>query len=294
MEKAILKTLAYADIFDYPLKAYEIHKWLIGTKATFQQVEKALLRLDKKSKVKSKKDYFFLNGKDKLVRKRHKREKESKRFLWRAKFSAWFLHFIPTIKLVGISGGLSLNNAESSDDIDLFLVTAKGRIWLSRFLIIFILDIMGVRRKAKMKANQAGGKICPNILLEENKLEQINKDLFVAHEVLQMKVLWQRDGIYKKYLEVNSWAFDFLPNWLDGSIKNQELRIKLKKRNSLFLLLNSIADIFETMTKWFQLWIMIKPQGMERIENGALYFHPNDIRLQVLKEYKTRLKTISP
>ncbi len=295
MEKAILKTLIYADIFDYPLKAYEIHKWLIARKATFQQVEKALIRLSQKSKVKSKKGYFFLDGRDKLIRIRQQREKQSKRFLWKAKFSVWFLRLFPTIKLVGISGGLALNNAESGDDIDLFLVTAKNRIWICRILIIFILDMIGIRRKVGMSADQAAGKICTNILVEEDKLEQVNKDLFVAHEVLQMKVLWQKDNIYSKYLADNTWAFDFLPNWR-GSLSSESggIEYKSKRRqkehnfNPIFL--DSLLNFLEQLAKKFQLWYMKSPKGMERIGDGVLYFHPNDIRAEILSDYIQKLR----
>lgn len=206
MERAIIKTLTYADIFDYPLLAYEIHKWLISKKASLRQVEKALDRLNIKG-------YYFLPGRQNIVRKRYLREKQSKKFLNKAKFASWFLKFIPTLKLIGISGGLALNNADKNDDIDLFLITAKNRLWITRLLVILILDFWGMRRKVKMSKDEASGKLCPNILLEEDQLEQKNKDLFTAHEVLQMKVIWQRGNIYKKYLEDNNWAFKFLPNW---------------------------------------------------------------------------------
>lgn len=50
--------------------------------------------------------------------------------------------------------------------------------------------------------------------------------------------------------------------------------------------------IVENLAKRFQLWYMKKPKGMERIEDGAVYFHPNDIRSQILKEYRLRLKSL--
>src|SRR5688572_27605672 len=119
MEKAILKTLIYADLFEYPLKVYEVHKWLIGKKSNLKQVEKALIRLKEKRKIKSKKDYFFLLGRESLLKKRQIREKHSQRYLVKAKICVWFLRLLPNLKLVGISGGLALKNAEKGDDIDL-------------------------------------------------------------------------------------------------------------------------------------------------------------------------------
>ena len=300
MEQAILKTLIYADIFDYPLKAYEIHKWLIGRKAILRQVEKALQRLSQKGKVKSKLGYYFLPGKSRLVAKRLKRENESKKFFRKAKSVVWFLKFIPYIKLIGISGGVAMENADKTDDIDLFIITSKNGLWLTRILITTFLNSMGVRRKAGMKLSQVAGKLCLNILLEEDRLAQNKADIYLAHEVLQMKVLWQRNGIYQKYLEDNQWVFEFLPNWVGGARGPASSRSRRASsianapaatRREPFSL-SPLADLLENLAKKFQLKIMKKPVGMERIQDGALYFHPNDRRGEVLKEYKARIKTI--
>lgn len=216
MEKAILKTLIYADIFDYPLKAYEIHKWLIGRKAFLRQIDKALEKLRVKGKAERVKDYYFLKGKEGLIRKRHIREKQAHKFLLKAKIITWFLKIIPWIKLVGISGGLAMENAQKSDDIDLFIVTSKNRLWTVRLLVLGLLSVIGQRRKVGEKGRKIAGKICLNTLLEEDRLGQGKGDIYLAHEVLQMKVLWQKDGIYSRYLEDNNWVFRFLPNWISS------------------------------------------------------------------------------
>ena len=296
MEKAILKTLIYANIFDYPLKGYEIHKWLIGKQVSLRQIEKALDKLNQNKKTKRKKGYFFLLRRDGLVRKREQREKHSRKFLIKAKFCVWFLKIIPWIKLIGISGGLAMNNAGKTDDIDLILITSKNRLWLTRFLIIGILDFLRVRRKVKMKGNQVAGKLCINLLLEEDNLEQKNKDIYTAHEVLQMKILWERDGIYSKYLDDNSWAFKFLPNWIDSDMS---LRVPPKAgrgnliKNKDSHVASLLGMTMERLAKWIQLKIMRKPQGMERIEEGALYFHPKDTRSQVLDIYRQKARRFS-
>ncbi|MBI2018266.1 hypothetical protein HYS96_01030 [Candidatus Daviesbacteria bacterium] len=295
MEKAILKTLIYADIFDYPLNTYEIHKWLIGKKARLRQVESALGGLVQSAKLKVQSGYYFLPRRDGLVVKRKRREEQSEKYLRKAQVLASLLKIVPWIKLIGVSGGLAMGNASKSDDIDLFIITSKNRLWISRLLALGLLSLTGQRRKVGDFGRKIAGKLCLNILLEEDRLEQNNKDIYLAHEVLQMRVLWQRDGIYSKYLSDNEWAFKFLPNWVGERIKNNELRIKHKKHNSLFLPLNSTLNIFERMAQKFQLWYMQTPQGMERIEDGALYFHPLDYRSRILDAYQKKVvKLISP
>src|SRR3990172_1629516 len=224
MEKSILKTLIYADIFDYPLKINEIHKWLIGRKTTLLQIEKALDKLVKSSrqrrglpetaKLKVKSGYYFLPKRARIVGIRKRREKQSKIYFRKAKILSQLLKIIPWIKLVGVSGGLAMENAGKSDDIDLFIITSKNHLWISRLIALGLLSLVGQRRKTGGKGRKIAGKLCVNTLLEEDRLEQASKDIFVAHEVLQMRVLWQRDEVYSKYLADNEWAFKFLPNWI--------------------------------------------------------------------------------
>ncbi|MDP3733590.1 MAG: hypothetical protein Q8Q91_03515, partial [Candidatus Daviesbacteria bacterium] len=252
MDKAILKTLVYADIFDYPLTLREIHKWLINKKATLQQIEKKL----------PQKNYYCLPGREKIIKIRKQREKQSKIYLRKAKIIALFLNIIPWIKLVGISGGLAMNNVLRKDDIDLFLITAKNRLWISRLLALGLLSLIGQRRKAGDLGQKAAGKICINTLLEEDCLEQANKDIYLAHEVLQMKVLWQRDGIYAKYLEDNFWAFKFLPNWI-AALSSPRMRGSKKKIANWIPAFAGMT--MEKIAKWFQLKIMKAPKGQERI-----------------------------
>jgi len=310
MDKAILKTLAYADIFDYPLTLREIHKWLIGRKVVLRQVEKVVEKLYQESRqgrgspkaasIKYKGEYYFLPRREKLVAKRWRREKQSAVYFRKAKILSQVLKLVPWIKLVGVSGGLAVNNASKTDDIDLFIITGKNRLWISRILALGVISLFGQRRKRKEKGRKIAGKLCVNVLLEEDRLEQQSKDIFIAHEVLQMKVLWQRDGIYSKYLADNEWAFKFLPNWVSAeSVRGPgvlSLRGAPATKQSNSRLPRSLRSLamtgIENLAKWFQLKIMQEPKGKERIEDGALYFHPQDCRSEILSKYQQKLKRI--
>jgi hypothetical protein len=295
MEKAILKTLVYADIFDYPLKVWEIHKWLIGKKASLPEVEKVLKRKGLTSCIKNQGDYYYLRGRKKIVEQRLAKERQSQRLMRQATFIARLFKLVPGVLLVGVSGNLAMENAGRFDDIDLFIITRKGSLWTVRAALLGILSFLDKRRARGEQKELAAGKICLNLLVEEDNLVQKNKDLYTAHEVLQMKVLWQRGKIYQKFLEENDWAFRFLPNWVGGSFALRAV-IPLKKgiyRSSIKSRMTikdpgQVRMTVEQIARFFQLRYMGKPSGKERIGKGELYFHPEDYRDKVLTEFRKK------
>lgn len=213
MKKAILSTLAYADVFDYPLTPGELYRFLIADKAlNYSRFRQALTRMNTNEKqIDTNGEYFFLRDRRKIVVTRKKREKWSQGKLRIAKQVANWLKLIPTIKMVAVTGALAMGNSDKEDDIDLLIVTSKNRLWLTRGLVVTFLCLTGLyRRPGKIK-----DKICPNMFLDEKHLEVPKKeqDLFSAHEVCQLKPIWDKDNCYQKFLKANLWSKKYLANW---------------------------------------------------------------------------------
>lgn len=215
MKKEIISTLAYADIFDYPLSASEVWKFLISQKKTrVKDVQQVLLRMSADLKlISTDNKYFFLRGRKEIVDTRRKRRNWSQSKLKIAKQVARWLKLIPTIKMVAVTGALAMENSNKNDDIDLLIITSKNRLWLTRFLTVILLELVAKRRHPADK--EVKDKICLNMFLDEGHLEVPKKeqDLFSSHEVCQLKVLWDKNGIYQKFLKANLWSKKFLPNW---------------------------------------------------------------------------------
>lgn len=209
-KKAILRTLTYADIFDYPLKENEIYRFLISkSQMSSSRFQEELLALP--PGIFQKDGFYFLKGRERIVSLRKKRERWSREKLKIAKRVAGWLKLIPSIKMVAVTGALAMENSDEEDDIDLFIITSANRLWLNRGLVVTFLRLAGLyRRPGKIK-----NKICPNMLLDESHLRIPKKeqDLFSAHEVCQLKLLWDRDETYQKFVKENQWVKRFLPNW---------------------------------------------------------------------------------
>lgn len=286
-EKSILKTLLYSDIFNYPLKKEEIWKYLITSKKiSKKEFEKSLNNLLVKKIIYFKNDYYCLDKKTKNINRRIKSKSESKKKIKMAIRIARYLFFVPTVKFIGITGSVAVENARESDDIDLFIITKKNSVWISRFLILILLQVFNKRRKRN--DSDFKNKICLNLLISEDALVLKNerKDLYTAHEIIQIKPLFERDDVFKKFININKWVINFMPNSLDLKILNKNNVFKRESINASFFQNFNIA---EGIARNLQFWYMKGHITKESVSNSVLAFHTVDYKEIVLKKYKKRI-----
>lgn len=278
----VYATVAYADVFDYPLTADDIYFWSIR-----KPPRKNLRSLHRVGLVRQH-QFIILKGRQSIVKKatiRHQCSKEK----WRtARRVGTLLRMIPTIKLVGVTGGLAMNNADERDDIDLFFITSRGTIWISRLLATIFVDMMGLRRKPKDR--HVANKICLNMFMSEDTLtvEAHEQDLFSAHEVLQMEPLWARATAYKQFLTKNAWVQKYLP--IAWNIKKVAVTNHPKKTHWWSRFAVVLLRFFEAPVRTSQLWYMAHHRTSEIISDGILRFHPRDARKWIKAEFGKRLK----
>src|SRR3990167_9385111 len=199
LAKSILATLAYHDIFDYPLTADQIHRYLIRGKTSLKAVDKILATLLKQKKIiqysssessliesnsittldvarriekfstgSNSNILFALFGRQNLFPLRIRREKYSKSKFKRTHFFAKVLKIIPTLKLVAISGALAMQNSHNNDDIDLVLVTSRGTLWTTRFFASILL----MPYKRDPQGAKVSNRACLNVFLDESDLDR--------------------------------------------------------------------------------------------------------------------------
>ena len=96
--------------------------------------------------------------------------------------------------LVGVTGGLAMENAKIDDDIDLYCVTDNGTLWITRLLVTIFVSLMGVRRTPRAKNMK--DTFCLNMFTttDSMRIPKDERDLFSAHEVVQMVPLWEKAG----------------------------------------------------------------------------------------------------
>ena len=202
LELAIVQTAAYSDIFDYPLSATEIHRYLIEAAATRDAVDAALAGgCHATDRLASRDGYFALAGREQIVNTRRQRERDSERLWHEALRYGRIIASLPFVRMLAVTGELAMDNVQPTSDIDYFIVTRPGRLWLCRLLII------GVVRYAAIR----GVTVCPNYLLSEDALTIHERNLYAAHEVTQMVPI-AGHALYEQFRELNNWVADYLPN----------------------------------------------------------------------------------
>ena len=281
---SVLATLSYFDLFSYPLSEEEVFFWL-PAKAGRQEVKKALEELRKAGKVSVKDGFYFFPPKN-SVELRKKRERYAEGKIKKAQKAARLLGFLPGVLLVGLTGNLAMKAAKKEDDIDFLIITRSGWLWRSRFLAIFLLELLGWRRRPNQK--EARDKICLNLFIEEGHLalEKERHDLYTAHELLQMKPLIDKASVYQRFLQANSWAVSFLPQAFKEKQKEWP-RLEAKDLNSP----KAIFPCFgEKLLAFLQLEKIKAHQGREEILPGQLFFHPHDRRLELMKKYHKKAR----
>jgi len=281
MEKAVLATLKYFKIFDYPTSFEEIYFYLQKktSKIRLQQVLVSLIKkkylIYNESQAKYTVGEYSIKQKSKSksqISKMLIRQSISKNKIKKIQLYIKLLSFFPQIRLIGLSGSLAMLNAKKSDDIDLFIITDFQRLWTGRFACLLIAQLLGIRRSRL--SNQAKDKVCLNLFFDNNNLviSKKKQTVYVAHEVLQMKPLVNKELIHERFLKANSWVYTVFPNY--PKIKTKKYNAKRDKHSFL-------GDYVELIVKKLQFFIIKKHKTKEIITKYQLWFFPEDFENKI-------------
>jgi hypothetical protein len=204
VEQAILRTVLYADIFDYALTPEEIHLFLIDhNSASLEQIQRALVTSTFLNQhLWQSEEFIVMTGREHLVPLRKERTLAAQHLWPRAMRYGTWLARLPFVRMVALTGALAMRNSpDTHDDLDYIVVTKPGRVWLARAFAVLLVRLVRLR----------GSEICPNYVVSENRLAQSRRDLFIAHEIVQMIPVYGTT-VYQRLLDENRWLKAFLPN----------------------------------------------------------------------------------
>ncbi|MEZ5287303.1 MAG: hypothetical protein R2712_21370 [Vicinamibacterales bacterium] len=207
---AILAAVTYAAIFDYPLTAAQVAESLIGVRAD----RDAVLRCWRRSPIlqaaiERHGEFLIPVGRADLLATRARREATSRLLLARHRGLLRLVAALPFVRMVALSGSLAHLNADDDGDVDLFVITAPGRVWLVAVMAILLARLCGWRRR-----------LCLNYLVSERALTVPSGDLFSANQILHLRPVAGHET-YLRFLAANPGVRSMYPNFhprplLDG------------------------------------------------------------------------------
>jgi len=236
LETAILATIVYSDLFDFPLTRDEVLRWL-PVPATAAEVDAALAGDALMPAYLSVVGFYVtLSGREEVVATRERRRAASATLDKEAcRYGSWIAR-LPLVRMVAVTGSLAVDNADPGADLDYLIVTAPGRVWLTRALTMVLVRLAALR----------GVTLCPNYLLAATALAQPARDLYTARELLQMRPLAGLD-LYTRMLDANPWWRDFLPNATPAIASKESSSPSIARRAAEALL---SAPAFDALERW--------------------------------------------
>jgi hypothetical protein len=202
LERAVLRTVAYGDVFDYPVRDLEVHRYLHGLHVPLDAVRAALHRGAAAGGPLAHHDgYYMLPGRERLVATRRERAERAAR-LWPAAVRyGRAIASLPFVRLVAVTGSLAWDNVPADADIDYLVVTSPDRVWVVRWLVALLRRVAG----------QEGLVISPNHIVSTRALGVPERDLYVAYELAGMTPIAGM-GMYRRLRQANAWTVGYLPN----------------------------------------------------------------------------------
>lgn len=205
IEDSILRTVLYADVFDYCLSLQQVFRLLISPVAVALPELADVLEGSRRLHLclKRRNGCVVARGRESLLELRVKRDAYTACLWPRALTFGKQMSTLPFVRAVAISGALAAGNPTSShDDVDYFIITASGRVWFARALVILMV------RAGRL----SGFEICPNFMLAQHSLVISDRDVFTAHEIAQLRPVAGL-SFFSIFFEENQWVRKFLPNF---------------------------------------------------------------------------------
>ena len=281
--RSVLRTVIYADLFESPMKVEELHRFLIGHRASLAEVTQCLGRDPwVRERVTCRDGYVTLKGREDLIGRIRQQQAATDGLILQNSSILRFLSRVPFLRMLAFSGGTSHKNSPSCHDIDLFLMTAPGRTWTAYALLILFSRLLG-RRKV----------VCMNYFVDtlHRRLPR-SGDLFTGHELLYLKPLtgtrWAQDLV-----ESNRWVYDLFPN--AGELSREHL---LPEGNSwqrfweivpwpVWIPFERLAG--SILKKRIERRKRASPGGDVVLEEGVLKLHFADRRAPIVQRFRRRL-----
>ena len=293
IKRNILTTLAYFDLFNYPLTMDEVYMFLpvkydygeFGYALRSLVIDRLLYKFEK---------YYTLKNEPFLIERREKGNAKAAEMIAIAGKVGDLLIRFPYVRGIAISGSLSKNFADDDSDIDLFIITAKNRLWIARTIMHCFKKLTFLFKKEHY--------FCMNYYIDEQDLLIHEKNIYTATEVATLMPL-HGETVFEQFYITNGWTREYLPNKCLRLATAKPVRNSLFKRFAESLFNNPVGNFIDSMLmkvtakRWLKKMQQKKRNNhgiIMAMDTGKHYSKPDPVNFQakLIARYQNKVSQV--
>ncbi len=283
----ILDTLAYFDVFSYPLTLDELLLYTDVRSSERTSIDITVKKLAKYRLGGQHKEYVYLGSCPSIVKRRIDGNLKANLRFRQARFYSMIISYFPFVRGVFLSGSIAKGFMTDNDDIDYFIITSPGRLWIVRSLLTLFKKIFLLNSHRNF---------CINYFVDEKSLYIREQNRFTATELAFLVPMYDM-GVYELMISENQWVRCFYPFYMPGFTGPLRNNYPLVKRISEYFMKGSMFDKLDRYLQGIsQKYIRRKFSHMDKdsfdqafsIKPHELRFLPNRRQFQILKQFRRK------
>jgi hypothetical protein len=201
---AIERILAYFEVFRYPLSAREVWEYLARVDWSETLVAETLQVATEQEQLYRYGQWYQRVPNAEWAERRSQLNSAATETMPRALRMGRLIGHFPYVQAVMISGSMSKHCLPPDGDVDFFIITTPGRLWLARTCLVLF---------KKIFLFNSHKYFCINYLVDTDHLEIEDKNQFTATEIVTLLPVAGPDYC-ARFTAANTWAWQqFYPNF---------------------------------------------------------------------------------
>jgi len=288
LAKNIIHSVLYFDIFGHPLTQEELTGFVAGS-VTEQQLKQQLEDLVAAGLLFTTDGYYSVDPDLRSLIDRRLEAERMARSQWdKAHRRARLIGKFPYVRAAYISGSMSKGVMHEHGDVDYFIITEPGRLWVARtLLVLYKKTVLFNSRKF----------FCLNYFIDSEMLEIEEKNYFTAVETVTLRPAYD-NGMYHRFLQANRWVEAFIPSSRPGKVIHNGETGRMLAGAIERSLNNPIGDRLDQWLMRLTLWVWKRKFGHMATEHFEVAMktrkyvskhHPRNFQSRVLNALQQRI-----
>jgi hypothetical protein len=309
LHQAVLATIHYFDLLDFPLTLEELEEYLYGRPSRSEAKKlmspkgesfrpsrsEAAEEIAKLPGVQHAHGFYFLEGRDEIAELRKERQKIAKAMWQRTERFRFLFALCPYVRMVAVCNTLAYGNVKETSDIDLFIITKDGKLATARFFMKLFTQLFGVR----VHHDKISSRFCLSFFVTEraSNLKPLAHafDPHLAYFVTTAVPIFG-EFVYRDWLKANEeWAAPYFKRPLSPRIAR--LKENFAARFFRFFLESFLFLFGNWLENFFYEFQMKRDRERQKkfpyskgivINRNVFKFHESDPREEIAKKFLER------